>query len=299
MSPSLENPSPDLAHLREWIGREETAEDVLTVSLAQRFHATLGLPGSPAQRGEVAPRLIHFCLCQPAVPTAELGRDGHPPTGAFLPPVPLARRMWAASSLSFAGDLCVGDRVKRHSRIAGVSMKEGRSGALCFVTVEHQISTGGKPLIEELQTLVYRGADAEPKASSPATPATPPPAPESMAASGETVVSRDATPPLLFRYSALTFNSHRIHYDLPYAMEEEGYPGLVVHGPLQATLLFHLAAQCRFGQPPDRFEFRSASPLFAHDPVVLHAGPLQGHRLELWSARPDGPAAMRAEAFWR
>ncbi|MBU3990935.1 MAG: MaoC family dehydratase N-terminal domain-containing protein [Alphaproteobacteria bacterium] len=295
MSPSPRSPSLDLAHLREWIGREETAEDVLTAALAQRFHATLGLPGSPARVGEVAPRLIHFCLCQPAVPTAELGRDGHPPTGGFLPPVPLPRRMWAASSLSFAGDLCVGDRVKRRSRIAGVTMKEGRSGALCFVTVEHQISTGAKPLIEELQTLVYRGAETAPKASSPATP----PAAQPAVESGETVVSRDATPPLLFRYSALTFNSHRIHYDLPYAMEEEGYPGLVVHGPLQATLLFHLAAQCRFGQPPDRFEFRSASPLFAHDPLVLHAGPLQGHRIDVWSARPGGPAAMRAEAFWR
>ena len=102
----------------------------------------------------------------------------------------------------------------------------------------------------------------------------------------------------MFRYSALTFNAHRIHYDLPYAMQEEAYPALVVHGPLQATLLLHLAAQCRAGRPPDRFAFRSASPLFANAPVELHAGGLQGNQMDLWTARPQGPAAMRAEASW-
>lgn len=280
---------PDLAHLREWIGREEVADDLLGTSLAARFHAALDLPGEAPQTGDVAPRLIHFCLCQPAVPTTALGADGHPRTGGFLPPVPLPRRMWAASSLQFHGDLRVGDAVRRVSRIADVTVKQGRSGTLCFVTVEHALSAGGAVLIEERQSLVYR--DAETAAGSPAAVA-------AAAEAGETVLTRHVTAPLLFRYSALTFNAHRIHYDLSYAMQEEAYPALVVHGPLQATLLLHLAAQCRAGRPPDRFAFRSASPLFANAPVELHAGALQGDQMDLWTARPQGPAAMRAEASW-
>jgi 3-methylfumaryl-CoA hydratase len=144
-------------------------------------------------------------------------------------------------------------------------------------------------VIEERQSLVYRAPDG----GSEAPVATPP-----AAVTGDTAIVREITPPLLFRYSALTFNSHRIHYDLPYASQEEGYPGLVVHGPLQATLLFQLAAQVRDGRPPDEFSFRSAAPLFAHDPVMLHAGRVEAGRLELWSTRPDGPAAMKAEASW-
>ncbi len=287
MSPVL-----DLTRLRAWIGREEIAGDMLTPALAERFHAALDLPGVPAAEGEVAPRLIHFCLCQPAVPTAGLGNDGHPRTGGFLPPVPLPRRMWAASELRFTGDLRVGDEVRRRSRISDVTAKEGRSGTLCFVTVEHEISVGARVVIAERQSLVYRAADVAPAAQPVAA------APGPAAEAGETVEVRDATPPLLFRYSALTFNAHRIHYDLPYAMQEEGYPGLVVHGPLQATLLLHLAARCRDGRPPDEFEFRAASPLFVQDPLMLHAGAVQGDRLDLWTARPQGPYAMRAVAKW-
>ncbi|MGI9363485.1 MAG: FAS1-like dehydratase domain-containing protein [Parasphingorhabdus sp.] len=286
--------APDFEHLRAWIGREEIAEDVLTSALAERFHASLDLPGSAAAADEIAPRLIHFCLCQPAAVTASLGEDGHPRTGGFLPPVPLPRRMWAGSVLRFVGDLRVGDAVHRRSRIADVTVKEGRSGTLCFVTVEHEVSTGGIVVIEERQSLVYRAIESAPISPAGAAPIVPPPA----ADAGETTVIRDVTPPLLFRYSALTFNAHRIHYDLPYATQEEGYPGLVVHGPLQASLLFHLAAQCRDGRPPDRFEFRSTSPLFAYDPVMLHAGRVEDDRLDLWSARSQGPAAMRAEAAW-
>ena len=286
--------APDISHLLAWIGREEVADDVLTAALAARFHATLDLPGEAAQLGEIAPRLIHFCLCQPAVGTALLGLDGHPQTGGFLPPasqppLSLTRRMWAASTLRFSGDLRVGDAVTRRSRIADVTAKQGRSGTLRFVTVEHQVSAAGAVVIAERQSLVYRSPDG----GGEATVATPP-----AAATGDTSFALAITPPLLFRYSALTFNAHRIHYDLPYATQEEGYPGLVVHGPLQATLLFQLAAQVRNGRPPDEFSFRSAAPLFAHDPVMLHAGPLEAGRLELWSTRPDGPAAMKAEAKW-
>lgn len=274
----------DIDHLRSWIGREEVAEDIVTADLVRKFKATLDLPGGPPQIGEVAPRLIHFCLAQPAAPTAALGPDGHPQRGGFLPPVPLPRRMWAGGSVTFQGDLRVGDAVRRVSRIADVAVKEGRTGLLCFVTVDHTIEGKGRPLLQERQDIVYRGLDGG-AAKAPAA-----------AESGRHRRRVDASAPLLFRYSALTFNGHRIHYDRRYVTEVEGYPGLIVHGPLQATLLLHFAAEIR-GTPPARFAFRSLSPLFDGDPVILHATE-DGDGLMLWTARENGPVAMTAEAGW-
>ncbi|TSD89361.1 protein dehydratase [Mycobacterium sp. KBS0706] len=274
----------DIDHLRSWIGREEVAEDIVTADLVRKFKATLDLPGGPQQAGEAAPRLLHFCLAQPAAPTAALGPDGHPQRGGFLPPVPLPRRMWAGGSVTFHGDLRVGDAVRRVSRIADVVAKEGRTGPLCFVTVDHTIEGKGRPLLQERQDIVYRGLDGG-AAKAPAA-----------AESGRHQRRIDASAPLLFRYSALTFNGHRIHYDRRYVTEVEGYPGLIVHGPLQATLLLHFAAGIR-GTPPARFAFRSLSPLFDGDPMILHATE-DGDGLALWTARENGPVAMMAEAGW-
>ncbi|KGM33203.1 HTD2 family dehydratase [Inquilinus limosus] len=278
-------PEPDLDQLRRWIGREETAEDVVTADLARKFNATLDLPGQPPRAGEAAPRLIHFCLGQPAAPTAALGPDGHPERGGFLPPVPLPRRMWAGGSIAFDGELRVGDAVRRVSRITDVVAKQGRTGPLCFVTVEHVIEAGGRVAVRERQDLVYRGPDSGEKA--PAPPAEP----------GRHRRRVEAGAPLLFRYSALTFNGHRIHYDRRHATEAEGYPGLVVHGPLQTTLLCHFAAAIH-GAPPARFAFRSHSPLFDGDAIMLHAGEVGGGTLRLWTARDGGPVAMAVEAGW-
>lgn len=279
----------DSGLLRQWIGRSETATDLLTPTLAERFHATIGLAGPPPGTGELAPRLIHFCLNQPAVPMAEIGEDGHPARGGFLPPVALPRRMWAASEIAFTGDLRVGDTVTRRSTIADVVVKEGRSGILCFVTVEHEVSNHDGLVATDRQSIVYRAMDA-----APAAPAAPEPAPE-----GATTAVIEPSVVRLFRYSALTFNGHRIHYDMPYAREAEGYPGLVVHGPLQATLLLHRAAALRVGEPPARFSFRSTSTLFGEDAMCLHAGEMTGDMLSLWTARPGGPVAMQAEARWQ
>ncbi|MBX9897571.1 MAG: MaoC family dehydratase N-terminal domain-containing protein [Qipengyuania sp.] len=280
----------DLDHLRQWIGREEVSEDVITPALAARFHATLDLPGAPASQGEAAPALIHFCLCQPAAPMTELGSDGHPAKGGFLPPVPLPRRMWASSAIDFHAGLRVGDVVAKRSRVAEVTAKSGRSGNLCFVTVEHEIRARDGLAISERQTIVYREA-AGPGASAA-------PVPEA-APQGVTVETIGPSAPLLFRYSALTFNGHRIHYDLPYATGEEHYPGLVVHGPLQATLLVHLAARCNGGRAPDHFSFRGVQPAIGGEALSLNAGPLIDNSMELWSARPGGPLAMQATAQWR
>lgn len=279
----------DFDTFRGWIGREEQSADVVSVDLVRKFHATFDvLDGGSAdlpQAGDATPRLIHFCLAQPAVPTRQLGEDGHPQRGGFSPPVPLPRRMWAGGALTFHGDLRVGDVITRTSRIADVTMKEGRSGVLCFVTVHHTIAVDGETRVEERQDIVYRGADS-------GAPSKTPPA----AAPGEHRRAVDPSPPFLFRYSALTFNGHRIHYDRRYATGVEGYPGLVVHGPLQATLLMNFATTVR-GTPPARFSFRSVSPLFDNDPVLLHAR-ADGDGLKLWTARPDGPEAMIADAAW-
>lgn len=283
----------DLDHLRGWIGRQETTTEAVTPDLVRRFRATFDIGGPIPQPGEAAPRLIHWCLGQPAVATAALGPDGHPARGGFLPPVPLPRRMWAGGAVRFTGDLRVGEVMERLSRIADVRLREGRSGSLCFVTVEHLISAAGRVVATERQDIVYRGGP-DPAAAGPG-PA-PKPAPLKPAPAGRHHRSVDIGPALLFRYSALTFNGHRIHYDRDYATGVEGYPGLVVHGPLQATLLFTYAAGLD-GRAPDRFSFRSLSPLFDGDAVRLHASETEDG-LKLWTARDGGPVAMTAEAGW-
>jgi 3-methylfumaryl-CoA hydratase len=277
----------DLEYLRRWIGREDRVEETVTPELVRRFHATFGLAGDPAQLGEPAPPLIHFCLGQSVVATDALGSDGHPAKGGFLPPVPLPRRMWAGGQIGFARDILVGDSVTRTSRIAEISLKHGRSGVLCFVTVEHRLSVAGSPALQERQDIVYRAAP---------TGHAEPVAPARLAESGiEHHAEIDISPTLLFRYSALTFNGHRIHYDRPYAMNVEGYSGLVVHGPLQATLLLQFATRIA-GRAPDRFSFQGRHPLAA-GPCRLEAADANG-TLQLRTSSVDGPPAMTATAEW-
>ncbi|WP_298213718.1 MaoC family dehydratase N-terminal domain-containing protein [Acidocella sp.] len=280
----------DMAALRQWIGRTEAVTDLVTPRLAREAHATLDHEGAPPAPGEPAPLAIHWCLAPPAAPSAALGEDGHPRRGGFLPPVPLPRRMWAGSALRFMDRLRVGNEVERRSRIADVTAKEGRSGLLCFVTVEHEIHTPRGLAITERQDIVYR----------PAPPPGPPPAarPVPLPPVAPGVIAhreRQATPPLLFRYSALTFNGHRIHYDWPYVTGVEGYPGLIVHGPLQATLLLEFAAACR-GAPPRAFSFRGLNPLFDFMPFRLCAEDAAeglALRVETGAAR-----TMEATAQW-
>lgn len=276
----------DIDHLRGWIGNEDIGVDIVSEDLARKYHATFDDPGEAPKPGEVVPRLIHFCLAQPAAPTGALGPDGHPARGGFLPPVPLPRRMWAGGAFSFSGDLRVGDVVRRISRIADVVLKEGRTGPLCFVTVEHRVEANGALVLEERQDIVYRDLDG-----AAGTTKQPP-----SAEQGAHHRPMRAEAPLLFRYSALTFNGHRIHYDRRYVMEVEGYPGLIVHGPMQAALLCNYATELR-GAPPRRFSFRGLSPLFDDDAFALHAAE-EGGRLKLWTAKQNGTLCMTAEAAW-
>lgn len=276
---------PDINHLRQWIGRSETKSELVTDALVDRFKATFDQAGE-AKDGDAAPVMIHLCVAPPAAPTSGLGPDGHPARGGFLPPVPLPRRMWAGGAFTFHGDINVGARVTRTSTIRDVILKEGRTGTLCFVTVDHRIESAGQLVIEERQDIVYRGIDAA--AGGKSTPA--------AAAAGAHRVTVVPSAALLFRYSALTFNGHRIHYDAPYVTREEGYPGLIVHGPMQATMLVQFAEKLR-GSRPLRFDFRSLSPLFDIADFTLNAEEAEGG-LRLWTSYVDGPVAMEARATW-
>jgi 3-methylfumaryl-CoA hydratase len=285
-----EHPPLDAKLLRSWIGRTTSARDVITPRLAQELRVTLDGDGPPPQEGDTCPLAIHWCLAPPMVPQSRLGPDGHPARGDFLPPVPLPRRMWAAGRLEFFDPLRVGDAVERQSKIVDVNIKEGRSGRLCFVAVDHEISTPRGIALKERHDIVYRDAPS----GNPAQQAAPArgESPRQPQWSGTNVA--DAV--MLFRYSALTFNGHRIHYDRQYVTEVEGYPGLIVHGPLQATLLVEFAASVR-GVGPRVFSFRALNPLFDGQDFTLNAAEGEGG-LDLWIAGPGGRTTMAGKAEW-
>ncbi|MCL4672554.1 MAG: MaoC family dehydratase N-terminal domain-containing protein [Sphingomonadaceae bacterium] len=275
-----------------WIGRTEVRSDRVDEALCRRWLATFD---RPAPADSAMPQGIHLCLCTPEAPTAALGMDGHPARddspASFFPPIPLPRRMWAASDISFLSPIKVGARIDRTSRIVSVSEKAGSTGKLGFVEVEHVTSADHVEVVYEKQTLVYRDYIA------PDAPLSPPEPGDGTFARDEwdAVASIVPSETLLFRYSALTFNTHRIHYDAPYASEVERYRGLVVHGPLIASLLLQLAAR-RFGDNRlASFSFRAVSPAIAGEPLHL-ALRETGTGLELGSFASDGRQTLKASA---
>ncbi|MEP0392848.1 MAG: MaoC family dehydratase N-terminal domain-containing protein [Erythrobacter sp.] len=254
----------------DWIGREQVTHDTLTPGHAAQWCATFDLK---APTRWIMPQGIHLALCTPDAPTAALGEDGHPARDdspdSFLPAFPQfgpgPRRMWASSDIRFFAPIAAGAVVKRTSRIASISEKEGGSGKLAFVNVEHETLANGTISVRETQTLVYRdaaGSDA---------PLSPPQPGDGTFDAGAWDVTRTITPDprLLFRYSALTFNTHRIHYDAPYAQSVERYRGLVVHGPLTASLLLQLAASELGDNALRKFAFRGVSPAIAGEELNL------------------------------
>lgn len=281
-----------MSEWQNWIGREEQRTDRADPGLFARWCATLD---RAAPSDGTVPQGFHWCLCTPDAPTANLGPDGHPRRDdspeSFLPPVPLPRRMWASSKVEFHTVLKVGEAVTRTSRIASVTEKSGGSGRLVFVDVAHETHGDNGLAVREVQSLVYR----EPAA--PGTPPAPPPLGEGAFDPAAWDQHRVIEPgaPLLFRFSALTFNSHRIHYDAPYAVGVEGYRGLVVHGPLTATLLLDLA-QRRLGDNALRgFSFRGMSPAVADEPLHLVMRGA-GEAIELGAFAADGRQVMSASA---
>lgn len=266
-----------LTDLSAWIGKEQVIQDVLTQTLVDRFNATFD-----REDDGLAPPLIHFCVAVPATPSRGLGIDGHPERGEFLPPISLKQRLWAGGSVDFHRPLRIGGAVLRRSRIAAITEKTGRSGPLCFVAVEHRLLQDGELAIAERQDIVFRN------------PTTDRPASLDLAPHGQRQRRIAPSPALLFRYSSLTFNAHRTHYDLPYAIGSEGYPGLVVQGPMQASLLCQAAIEILRG-PLLQFTFRSVSPLFANADFTLNADPTTDG-CKLWTSRDGGPIAMEATA---
>ena len=275
--------------LADWVGRTESAGDRVGAAPLAMLSALLDRDDPPAAPGEAIPPLAHWLYFLPTHRQSQIGPDGHAHRGEFLPPVALPRRMWAGSRVEFLRPVCVGEPVRRLSRIAAVAEKQGRSGPLVFVTLRHEVSgPAGLALVDEHE-IVYRGAEG------PAV------APAQAAPSGE-AWSREIRPDpvLLFRYSAVTFNGHRIHYDHPYATGAEGYPGLVVHGPLVATLLVDLLRRNRPGAVLATFSFRALRPLFDTAPFTLCGLPDEpARRARLWTRDAGGAITMDATATWR
>lgn len=276
----------------QWIGRSERRADRVEAGLVSRWLATLDRDASEEQ---AVPQGLHWCLCLPDAPTARLGADGHPlrddRPDSFVPPVPLPRRMWASSKVAFLQPLRIGAAVERTSTISAITEKRGGSGLLVFVDIAHETLCDGAVAVREVQTVVYR--DAAPAGSAPVPPMAGDdrfdPAPWT---SHRTIVPAE---PLLFRFSALTFNSHRIHYDLPYAQGVEGYRGLVVHGPLTATLLLDLARRALGDNALQTFAFRGLSPAICGDALQLVMRG-QGAEIGLAAFAADGRQVMAASA---
>ncbi|MCB2102473.1 MAG: MaoC family dehydratase N-terminal domain-containing protein [Rhodobacterales bacterium] len=278
----------DLDHLRTWIGKQEAVAEYIAAAPLDGLSATLDRADPPHRDGDPLPPGASWLYFNPRKPKSELGRDGHPAKGGFLPPVPLPRRMWAGGRFEFNAPLRVGDVARKVSTIKAVDAKSGRSGALAFVTVRHEIFVGDDFRLAEEHDLVYR-EDPDPKA--------PKAAPKPLPAPAEAVWTREIVPDpvTLFRYSALTFNGHRIHYDRTYATGVEGYPGLVFHGPLTATLLMDLCRRSVPDAPLKTFKFRATRPLFDTRPFTIAGCPQPGGA-RLWALDPDGALAMDAEA---
>jgi 3-methylfumaryl-CoA hydratase len=281
--------SEDLA---AWVGRTETLHDTIGATPVRALTATLDHPAAAVPAGTALPPLWHWLYFLPMHRQSEIGADGHARRGGFLPPVPLPRRMWAGSQFEFRTPVRVGDAVSRTSTIADVSVKDGRSGRLVFVKVRHELRCNGatEPALVEFHDIVYRDAQK------PGDVAPPPQAAPAEAAWRRQIVPDDV---LLFRYSALTFNGHRIHYDRRYVTEVEGYPGLIVHGPLIATLLLDLLRREMPAAEVAGFRFKAVRPTFD-----LHAFQVNGTlqpdgSVRLWASDHDGWLTMDATATLR
>ena len=280
----------------KWLGREMVAQDQLDVALARRWCANFDLPLPVlSSDGEAMPQSIHFCLCTPEAATAALGIDGHPArddsADSFFPPIPLPRRMWASSKMAFLAPITLGAQITRNSRIASIAEKDGKSGKLAFVDVEHVTTANGQDAVRETQTLVYRDAVASDAPLSP-----PMPGDGSFDPAGwDSHVAITPSEIQLFRFSALTFNTHRIHYDAPYASTEERYRGLVVHGPLMASLLLQMAGRNLGENRLASFAFRAVSPAIAGETLHL-AMRQEGNSIELGSFASDGRQCVKANA---
>jgi 3-methylfumaryl-CoA hydratase len=280
-----------LDNLRDWVGKTQTVEDFVAPWPARALIATLDEQDSAPRMGDPLPPLWHWLYFLEAAPASKIGPDGHGERGEFLPPIALPRRMWAGSRFVFEGEpLRIGDTATRLSEIKSIEPKTGSTGSMVFVTVKHTLSGAkGTALVEE-HDIVYR------EAAKPGETAREPKSAPTDATVSKTVMP---DPVLLFRFSALTFNGHRIHYDQPYVTGTEGYPGLIVHGPLLGLLQIELARRSNPGKTPASFEFRALSPLFAGVPFIVSARREADGAITTWIANAKGGLAQQGKATFR
>lgn len=281
--------SEDLNHLKSWVGKRETRNDVAAAWPVAALAATLDRRDPAPNDGELIPPGWHWLYFLETTPASDLGPDGHPRRGGFLPPVTLPRRMWAGGRIEFRRLLKVGERLRRESEVISIEPKQGKSGSLLFVTVRHTVLAGEEVAVVEEHDIVYREA-ARPGEAAPSGKIAP-----AQAAWRRTLV---AGPVVLFRFSALIFNAHRIHYDIDYCREEERYPGLIVHGPLQTILLLDL---CRRNEtrPVKRLDYRALYPVFHTEQFTVNGEPsADGSKADVWTANAAGAYAMTGTAYF-
>lgn len=280
----------DLEKLKDWIGNTETFEDRASVLPVHGYAALLDKSDTPKEGDPIGP-MGHWFFFKPVAPASQIGPDGHPARGGFMPPVPLPRRMFAGARTTYHKDLIIGEKMRREASITNVTIKEGRTGTLVFCTVKNDFHGENGLALEEEHDIVYRDN---------------PPADAKGGNSGKTNTAPDdhawireitPDPVMLFRYSAITFNGHRIHYDRKYVTEVEGYPGLIVHGPLTAGLLLELALDNNPGKNLTGFRFQARAPLFDIAPFKVAGKPgAEGDTAELWSVTPEGNLGTLATA---
>lgn len=280
-----------------WIGKKETYQDICNDKPIAMMQAVLDQYGQPMNE---LPLLFHWLYFLPVTNQSDLAEDGHPKKGNFLPPIPFPKRMWAGGRLKFHTPIRVDQQLRRESEIMKIEFKQGRSGDLYFVTVQHSIYADDKLAIVEEHDIVYREANSNLKNTASTQT-------ENKNVSEKSTLSPRSfsykksfpiTTTTLFRYSALTFNGHKIHYDRKYCTEVEGYPGLVVHGPLLATLLLHVLTQEYPNKQVDSFEFRAVKPVFDFNEFYV-CGDIQSDNGELWIEHIDGQTAMQASVNFK
>lgn len=278
----------DQINLGAWIERTETTEGSVTAQTAAMIHAVVGDPRAPAPvSGQIMPHLWHWYAFPPTHPMEQLGEDGHPRLGDFMPPVRMNRRMWAGGNIEFHAPLHVGETLKRRTTIANIKERSGAAGDIVVVSLDHEIHGAQGLALIERQDIVYLEIPSE------YTPPKKLPTPEAVNDTRPVPLSA----PLLFRFSAITFNAHRIHYDLPYTQQVEHYPDLVVHGPLQAQLLMNAATHQR-GTAPKMFAYRGVHPLFAGDAATLCTVKKSQAEWALSVNAAPGHQTMQANVMW-
>ena len=276
----------DIDHLRKWIGKIDNVTDYVTPIVEQRYRATLNMDIGNPKDGEPVTSGLHWMLGWNLVKNDELGVDSHPALGEFLPPVPLPRRMWAGSEIKVLKPIRVGDKVVKQSTVADIQVKEGRTGLLCFVTAEYNFLVKNEVTINEKHNIVYRDISKSGGGSGYSKEI-----PERADLSEKIFMH----PTILFRYSAIGFVGHRIHYDHPYTVNEENYPGLIVHGPLQATYLLR-AAEKLMGKQVKSFTHKVMAPVFANSEYMVGVDKMDDGSVSCWGATKEFGVTMRAEA---